>query len=67
VAYIYGNLQFIFEDLPDTLKTQCCNGLYPADSNGEPQYSSDAAEWAVASELRGVEASTPEGTPGAQL
>jgi len=43
VACLYGNWQSIFEAPPDALNAQRRNGLSPADSSQEPQYSSEAA------------------------
>jgi len=43
VACIYDNWQSIFKDPPDALNGQHRDGRTPADSNQEPQYTSDAA------------------------
>jgi len=43
VACIYDNWQSIFEDLPDALNAQRCNGRSPTDSNQGLQYASEAA------------------------
>ena len=43
VACIYDNWQSIFEDPPDALNAQHRNVGSPADSNHEPQDSSEAA------------------------
>jgi len=43
VADIYDNWQSIFDDPPDALNAQYCNGCSDADSYQEPQYSSEAA------------------------
>jgi len=54
VACIYANWQSIFEDPPVALNAQCLDGRTPADSNQEPQYSSEITGWAVANTPRGA-------------
>jgi hypothetical protein len=44
MACVYDNWQSIFEDPPNALNTQRRNGRSPADSDQQPQYSSETAK-----------------------
>jgi hypothetical protein len=67
VACIYDNWQSIFEDPPDALNAQRRNGRTPTDSNQQPQYSSEAAGFAVANKPRGAEQRTAVATPATHV